>query len=653
MKVPRLHPDTIEEVRQRVDIVDVISEHIVLKKRGKDFLGLCPFHNEKSPSFSVSQDKQLYYCFGCQEGGNAYKFLMEIGKQSFAEVVLDLARRYQVEVKTVEPEQRKEIQRQLSIREELHRILEVTASFYQHALHQSQGELALSYLREQRNLEETTISNFQLGYAPAGWETLYRYLVETKRYPVNFVEQAGLIKPRKNGSGYYDVFRDRLIIPIMDLKGKVIGFGSRSLRDEDQPKYLNSPETPLFNKSKTLFALDKARTSISRADCAVVVEGYFDAIALHEAGIDNVVASLGTAFTQDQLKQLLRFTPSKKVVLNFDADNAGKKATERAIAEVENLVYSGVVQLRILNLPGGKDADEFIRSREDGAVMYFQALENAPLWLDWLIIRLLADKDLKAADDFQRAAAGMIKLLNKLQDANQRNHYLTHCAELLSQGDGRLLLQNLATLKSQTKSVRTKYQGDSNHKKQRNAGLSAPKFTIASTPESELLEQAEALLLRIYIHYHRYRDKIVDSLEDKDLLFTLSPHRFLWQQIIAIEDELNEPSLGDANPLLRELYNRSSDFPQEMKIVTKLFNLDEKTQEDVFRADIRVAEAIASLEQVNYQERQIYCNQQLQNLNPATDLELMKYYLEEIQTAKKEIIRLEQIRLNFSQDPVL
>ena len=652
MKVPRLHPDTIEEVRQRVDIVDVISEHIVLKKRGKDFLGLCPFHNEKSPSFSVSQDKQLYYCFGYGEGGNSYKFLMEIGKQSFAEVVLDLARRYQVEVKTVEPEQRKEIQRQLSIREELHRILEVTASFYQHALHQSQGEHALTYLREQRNLEESTISNFQLGYAPAGWETLYRYLVETKRYPVNFVEQAGLIKPRKNGSGYYDVFRDRLIIPIMDLKGKVIGFGSRSLRDEDQPKYLNSPETPLFDKSKTLFALDKARTSISRSDCAVVVEGYFDAIALHEAGIDNVVASLGTAFTQDQLKQLLRFTPSKQVVLNFDADNAGKKATERAIAEVEDLIYSGVVQLRILNLADGKDADEFIKSHEDGAVMYFQALENAPLWLDWSIGGLLCDKDLKAADDFQRVAAGMIKLLNKLQDANQRNHYLTHCAELLSQGDARLLLQNLATLKSQTKSIpgKDRYR---NLDRQKRRSPQSLKFTVANTPEDELLEQAEALLLRIYIHYHRYRDKIIDSLEDKDLLFTLTPHRFLWQQIMAIEDELNLPSPGDVNPLLRELHNRSSDFPEEMKTITKLFNLDEKTQEDVFRADIRVAEAIASLEQVNYQKREIYCNQQLQNLNPATDLELMKYYLDEIQTAKKEINRLKQIRLNFSQDPVL
>lgn len=653
MKVPRIHPDTIDEVQQRVDIVDVISEHIVLRKRGKDFLGLCPFHNEKSPSFSVSQDKQLYYCFGCGAGGNAYKFLMEIGKQSFAEVVLDLARRYQVEVKTVEPEQRQEIQRQLTIREELYRILAVTSSFYQHALHQSQGEFALDYVKNKRQLETATISKFQLGYAPAGWETLYRYLVEQKRYPVNFVEQAGLIKPRKTGGGYYDTFRDRLMIPIMDIQGRIIGFGSRSLKDEDQPKYLNSPETPLFDKSKTLFALDQAKTHISQADYGVVVEGYFDAIALHEAGIGNVVASLGTAFTQNQLKQLLRFAPSKQVILNFDADNAGKKATERAIAEVENLVYGGLVQLRILNLPGGKDADEFIKSREDGAVVYYQALETAPLWLDWLISRLTSGKDLKAADEFQQVGAGMIKLLNKLQDANQRNHYLTHCAELLSQGDTRLMLQNLATLKSQIKSSRPKNNRNSGKSDKNNSRSAKSDFMIASTPESELLEQAEALLLRIYIHYGRYREQIIEQLEARDLLFTLAPHRFLWQQIITIETDLSKPTLDNANPLLSELHNCCLDFPPKMKSLTQLFHLDEKTQEDVFRADIRVAEAIASLEQVNYQKRQIYCTEQLKNLDPVSDKKLMEYYYQEIQSAVLKIRRLEQIRLDSSQDPII
>lgn len=649
--IPRLHPDTIEEVQQRVDIVDVISEHIVLRKRGKDFLGLCPFHNEKTPSFSVSQDKQLYYCFGCSAGGNTFKFLMEIGKQSFAEVVLDLARRYQINIKTVEPEQSQEIQRQQTLKEQLYEIIAIASSFFQHALYQSQGEVALTYLRQQRNIEETTIKSFQLGYAPAGWETLYRYLIEQKRFPVNLVEQAGLIKPRKTGSGYYDVFRDRLIIPIADLQGRIIGFGSRSLKDEDQPKYLNSPETPLFDKSKTLFALDKARSHISQADSAIVVEGYFDAIVLHEAGVANVVASLGTAFTQDQLKQLLRFTPSKQVILNFDADNAGNKATERAIAEVEDLVYGGVVQLRILNLPDGKDADEFIKSRADGVVIYYQALENAPLWLDWLINRLSSDKNLKAADEFQQVAAGMIKLLNKLQDANQRNHYLTHCAELLSLGDARLVLQNLATLKSQIRSTRPKR--DSYSQQKQNKALSQPALAIATDPESELLEQAEALLLRIYIHYPRYRARIVDCLETKDLLFNIAAHRFLWQQIITVEETIPHSSINNLNPLLSELHNLSPSFPKNMMAVTKLFCLDEKTQEDVFRAEVRVAEAIASLEQVNYQKRQIYCSQQLQNLDPATDLKLMEYYYQEIQTAVEKIRQLEQIRLSYAQDPII
>ena len=646
--IPRLHPDTIEEVQQRVDIVDVISEHIVLRKRGKDYLGLCPFHNEKTPSFSVSQDKQLYYCFGCSQGGNTYKFLMEIGKQSFAEVVLDLARRYQVNVKTVEPEQSKEIQRQQTLKEQLYEVLAVASSFFQHALHQSQGETALTYLSQQRNIEDATISSFQLGYAPAGWETLYRYLVEQKRYPVNLVEQAGLIKPRKNGSGYYDVFRDRLIIPIADLQGRVIGFGSRSLKDEDQPKYLNSPETPLFDKSKTLFALDKARSNISQADCAVVVEGYFDAIALHEAGIANVVASLGTAFTQNQLKQLLRFTPSKQIVLNFDADNAGNKATERAIKEVEDLVYGGVVQLRILNLPDGKDADEFIKSREDGVVVYYQALENAPLWLDWLIDRLLADKNLKAADESQQIAAGMISLLNKLQDANQRNHYLTYCAELLSAGDTRLVLQNLATLKSQIKSVRPPNRKSYTSLKQQKSTVVAPVVT-ASTPESELLSQAEALLLRIYIHYPNYRDRIIDELEAKDLLFNVAEHRFLWQQIIAIEDEF-PPSTTTHNLLLGELHNRSLDFPEAMRKLTKLFYLDEKTQEDVFRAEVRVAEAIASIELVSYQKRAIYCEEQLRDRVPTneSDIEIIKYYVEELCIAREKIANLKQAVLFHS-----
>jgi DNA primase len=651
VQIPRLHPDTIEEVQQRVDIVDVISEYVVLRKRGKDYLGLCPFHDEKSPSFSVSQDKQVYYCFGCSQGGNSFKFLMEIGKQSFAEVVLDLARRYQIPVKTIEPEQKQELQRQFTLREQLYEILAVTASFYQHALYSPQGAIALNYLKQERKLQPSTIEQFQLGYAPAGWETLYRYLVEQKRYPVNLVLEAGLIKKRSKGDGYYDVFRDRLMIPICDNQNRVIAFGSRILNPEEQPKYLNSPETPLFNKSKTLFALSLARTSISKEDRAVVVEGYFDAIALHEAGIENVVASLGTAFTSDQLKQLLRYTPSKQVILNFDADNAGIKATERAIKEIEDLIYSGVVKLRVLNLPDGKDADEFLKSREsvqpNGREIYYSLLDKAPLWLDWQISQLISSKNLKAADDLQTVATSIVALLDRLQDANQRNYYLTYCAELLSQGDTRLIRGNLESLKSQLKSLNKRIHQPLRNEKEINRHQRKPtNLNIPTNPETELLEGAESLLLQIYIHCPRYRNEIVDRLEEKDLLFNLDHHRFLWQQIIELETKLANSASTHENTLLTGLHNLILDFSKDMASVTKVVYLDEKTQEDIFNADISIEktissieEAISSMELVNCIQKRIYCIKRLPTLK---DNKSQADCVKEIQNLYQKIRELEK-----------
>ena len=642
--LPRIHPHTIELVQQGADIVEVISEYVVLRKKGKDYSGLCPFHNEKSPSFSVSQEKQVYYCFGCGAKGNTFKFLMEIGQQSFAEVVLDLAQRYQIPVETIEPEEREEIQRQLTLREQLYEILAVTNNFFQHALRQIPGKPALEYLQQSRQLAESTITQFQLGYAPGGWETLYRFLVEQKRFPVNLVLEAGLIKQRSNGNGYYDVFRDRVTIPILDIKGRVIGFGSRTLGDE-KPKYLNSPETTLFDKSKTLFALDKAHKTIAQQDKVIVVEGYFDVIALHVAGITNAVASLGTAFTHYQVKKLLRYTPSKQIILNFDGDQAGITATERAISEVKDLVYSGQVQLRIINLPGGKDADEFLRSQDKAAEIYQEAVDNAHLWLDWQLDNLIQDKNLKAADDMQQVATEMVKLLNLLQDTNQRNYYLNYCAEILSQGESRIVPQNLATLQNQLSPKRRNRSFKAKRKSQFNKKIS---FNIATTPEEELLLQAESLLLLIYIHCPRYREEITNRLEEKDLLFSLPQHRFLWQEIIAAESKINDTLEINTNPLLDQLHNQTLNFPSEMQTVTSLFYLDEKSQEDIYRASSRIENAIASLEQVNCIKYQNYCTEQLQNLNPLTDSDRLQHLYEEIQYTKTRIQKLEKNRLSFN-----
>ena len=643
MEIPRLHPDTIEEVRQRADIVDVISEHVVLRKRGKDYLGSCPFHDEKTPSFSVSPTKQLYYCFGCNAGGNAIKFLMELGKRSFSDVVLDLARRYQVSVKTLEPEQRGELQRQLSLREQLYEILAVAAEFYKHALRQPQGQQALTYLQVNRRLSEETIQQFQLGYAPAGWEIIYKYLVEQKGKPVHQVEQAGLIKPRKERGGYYDQFRDRLIIPIHDSQGRVIGFGGRSLGDE-QPKYLNSPETPLFDKGKTLFALDKARDSITKLDQAVVVEGYFDAIALHAAGITNVVASLGTALSLDQVRQLLRYTESKQIVLNFDADTAGTNASVRAIGEVANLAYQGQVQLRVLNLPDGKDADEFLSHSADAAEKYRQLLLNTPLWLDWQIDQLLVGKDLKQADQYQQVAQKMLNLLSKINpenisNDNTRTHYISYCAQLLGGGNDQLRRQIEENLIAQVRRQQRPLAKGSREKKE------LPALPVAG--DRNLLEQAEALLLRIYLHCPEYRQAIIDTLEDQDLLFSLSHHRFLWQQILELQSVI-QASSQTPDPLISLLQERSIKFPNQMAQVAHLFHLDEKRQEDITRAPLVIRAAAACLEIVTCENHRRYCLDQWQKLDPSTDKQRQQYYEQEFYEANRRMKELKQIRqVNF------
>ncbi|MBW4682694.1 MAG: DNA primase [Microcoleus vaginatus WJT46-NPBG5] len=662
MDIPRLHPDTIEEVKQRVDIIDVISEHVVLRKRGKDYVGLCPFHEEKSPSFTVSPGKQMYYCFGCNAGGNAIGFLKEVGKQSYSDVVLDLAKRYQVPIKTLQAEHRQEFQRQISIREQLYEILAIASSFYQHALTQPQGKLALDYLESERQLSPETIQQFQLGYAPAGWDTLYRYLVEVKQQPVQLVEQAGLIAPRKSGSGYYDRFRERLIIPIHDIQGRTIGFGGRTLTDE-QPKYLNSPETELFDKGRTLFALDKARNAISKEDQAVVVEGYFDAIALHAAGIANVVASLGTALSLEQVRQLLRHTESKQIVLNFDADKAGTSAADRAIGEISDLAYRGEVQLRILNIPDGKDADEFLKTYS--SEQYRELLANASLWLDWKIQQTLLERNLTQADQFQQVATAMVKLLCNISNDNQLTHYINRCAELLSQGDSRrqpLLADNLLSqivryceeLLSHDESCRFAPFIESRLQQNkrrfvRRAGTpkSNPAQALPLSSERNLLEKAEALLLLIYLHYPEHRQAVLDALEERDLEFSLSHHRFLWRQISEIPTASVEPT-----QLISTLQDRCLELSEDMAVISPLFYLDERTKQEILRTPLVIRAAAASIERVMCEKRYRLFLDLWRNTDSKTNPDLFESYLQQLYAEQARIQELDRQRHTTFSDLV-
>ena len=296
MSLPRLHPRTIEAVKERADIVDVVGEHVVLKKKGREYVGICPFHDDTSPSMTVSPAKQFYYCFSCGAGGNAIKFLMEHQRQSFSDVVLELARKYQLPIETLDGPQQERLRKQLSRREQLHRVLTLAAGWFRSQLRSPEGAAALAYLRDSRGLSEATLVAFELGFAPDRWDGLLSHLQQVEGLGPELLEAAGLVVPRKGGDGFYDRFRARVMVPIKDRQGLVIGFGGRSL-DGGEPKYLNSPETEVFEKGKHLFGLDKASTAIRKDDRAVVVEGYFDVIALHAAGITNAVAALGTALS--------------------------------------------------------------------------------------------------------------------------------------------------------------------------------------------------------------------------------------------------------------------------------------------------------------------------------------------------------------------
>ncbi len=524
MSAPRLHPRTIEAVKERADIVDVVGEHVVLKKKGREFVGVCPFHDDKSPSMTVSPAKQFYYCFSCGAGGNAIKFLMELQRQSFSDVVLELARKYQLPVETLEGPQQERLRQQLSRRDQLHRVLRLAAGWFRDQLRTLEGAPALAYLRDSRGLSETTLEAFGLGYAPERWDGLLSHLQQVEGVAPELLEAAGLVVPRKGSSasdsrGYYDRFRHRVMVPISDRQGRIIGFGGRSL-DGAEPKYLNSPETEVFEKGKHLYGLDKAVNAIRKDDRAVVVEGYFDVIALHAAGISNAVAALGTALSSQQITQICRCCDGKRLILNFDTDRAGIRAAQRAIGEVEQLALQGQLELRVLQLPAGKDPDEFLQ--QHGAGEYRSLLDQAPLWLDWQIDQVLADRDLARSDQFQQAVTALVALLGKLPASAVRSRYLQQVAERLSGGQARMALQLEDDLRQQVKGQR--WHGRSQRWEQ--------------PGEAGLRERAEAELLRLYLHCPTSRAAIRAELHRRELDdFALAHHRQIWAAISSLEED--------------------------------------------------------------------------------------------------------------------
>ncbi len=345
--------EKIVEIREACNIVEVVGETVVLKKAGKNYLGLCPFHAEKTPSFTVSPDKQMFYCFGCGEGGNVFTFLMKQQAMTFPEAVKYLADRTGIAL----PERRQtpEQKRRLSEKEAILELNELTMGLYQKTLRQDpKGQPARDYLAKRR-FQKDIIDHFYIGFAPAGWDNLTRYF-QRRGVPLELAERAGLVTRRKQGQGYYDRFRERIIFPIRDNRGRVIAFGGRVL-DDALPKYLNSPETDVYRKSRSLYGLDKAQARCRATELVYIVEGYFDVMALHQNGIHNAVGTLGTALTTDHARLLRGYIgQSGQAILVFDSDEAGIKAAHRSI----DIFAQEFVEARILVLPTGHDPDTYM-----------------------------------------------------------------------------------------------------------------------------------------------------------------------------------------------------------------------------------------------------------------------------------------------------
>ena len=404
--------EIVEEVRSRNDIVDVISGYVKLQKKGSNYFGLCPFHNEKSPSFSVSPQKQMYYCFGCGAGGNVITFLMEYESYTFPEALKILADR--AGVKLPEVEYSKEERIKADRRSILLEINKLAANYFYYQLHQPQGKMGYEYFRN-RQLSDDTIRRFGLGFANKTSSALYQYL-RAKGYGDDILKDTGLVAFEERGT--HDKFWNRVMFPIMDVNNRVIGFGGRVMGD-GTPKYLNSPETLIFDKSRNLYGLNYARTS--REKYILACEGYMDVIAMHQAGFTNAVASLGTAFTSQQAALLKRYTDT--VILTYDSDGAGVRAALRAIPILKEVGIS----TRVLSLKPYKDPDEFIKNM--GADAFRERIQAAQNSFLFEIDVLKRDFQLEDPEEKTRFHNAVARKLLEFPEALERDNYIRAVAQ--------------------------------------------------------------------------------------------------------------------------------------------------------------------------------------------------------------------------------
>ncbi len=416
----RISEEKIEKIRNSVDIVDVIGEYVQLKKQGRNLTGLCPFHGENTPSFSVSPEKQLYHCFGCGAGGNAFSFIMAIEGYEFIDSVKHLASRVNIDLPELEQNEKAKVSSDLTAMISGN---ELAAKLYHHLLlNTEQGKDALDYLLK-RGFTQESINQFSIGYAPDSWDTLTQFL-QRRNVPLNYMEQIGLLSKREFDGKLFDRFRNRVMFPIWNKDGKVIGFGGRVLGNE-QPKYLNSSESKLFNKSQILYGLHMARPEIRKKNEAVLFEGYVDVIAAWNAGVRNAVATLGTAITNEQAKLMRR--NAETVIVCYDSDSAGLKATYRAIQVLEE----SNCFVKVAKLPEGYDPDEFIQ--KNGPERFRTEVIAASLTtMAFKMIYLRRGRNLQNEAERMQYIEDVLTEIVKLSKSIERDHYIRQLAEEFS-----------------------------------------------------------------------------------------------------------------------------------------------------------------------------------------------------------------------------
>jgi DNA primase len=578
----------IDEIKTRIDIVDLIGETVKLRRTGKNYSGLCPFHNEKTPSFIVSPDRQTWRCFGqCAEGGDIFKFVMKKEGWDFKEALRYLADRAGVKLEPF----RAEKQEEKEAHERLRGLLEVSLTYYRHQLSTPAGNFALDYIRSKRHLTDATIETFGLGYAPQGWDTTLKYFQE-KGYSEAELLEVGQVSQREGG-GTIDRFRNRLMIPIRDVNGKMAGFGARILDPNDVPKFMNSPETPLFSKSHLLYGLDRAHKAIRTANQAIIVEGYLDVIALHQAGFENVVSPMGTSLTEDQLRLLKKY--SRRIVLALDPDAAGQQAVLRGLEaarqsldreeeigfDARGLLHHEArlqADLRVANMPDNLDPDEIVQRDPD---QWKMLIENAQPIVVHVMETLAAGRDLEDAKVKSEIAAQVLPLIEDLPNPIERDTYRQRLARFIKVDES-----SISGRQTRGTVVRRPKARASVQPREQEVPTAAIEQKISPSHKIEahvlsLLIQRPDLLYRLN---RGLQEASLERMSEEDFGYT--DHQALFHLVrLSLEQDVDDPD----SFLLSNLPASLESLAEELKTRSgELDPVDDRLLEDLFRAVVKI-----------------------------------------------------------------